>query len=370
LGLLDYYRQFEGLSEEEINRELREQAQERKRLALATAQTLDLSQTTWPELPHPNVVNAITFVARSGMHRYPEIRAGELRSELAHRHNIEPTRIAIGSGAAALLSATAGALMGPGQELVCPWPSYPLFPVMAARAHGTAVPVRTASVDGWIDGILGAVTKRTRLAVLASPNDPTGELLGSNGLERLLAELPEHVAVLLDEALIDLVDAHPRDASLEALQQHPRLIVFRSFSKAWGLAGLRVGYALGGPGAEKLLADIEPDFGIGALEQAGALEALRSCSALVAQRATAVASERRGLLDALRGLGFEATEARANFVWVRHESVAGDELASRLRSAGVLIAPGGNLGEPAWARIAVHNRRTTARLLGAIEKAI
>ncbi len=370
MGLLDYYRQFEGRSEEEVNRELREQSEQRKRLALATVQTLDLAQTTWPQLPHANVVNAITFAARSGMHHYPEIRAGALRSELSIRHDLEPTRIAIGHGATQLLSAAAATLMGPGQELVCPWPSYPLFPVMADRAHGSAVAVRTASVEGWVDGVLGALTDNTRLVVLASPNDPTGELLSTQELERLLRALPEQVAMLLDEALIELVDSHPHDASLRLLDDHPRLLVFRSFSKAFGLAGLRVGYALGGPGAEKLLAAIEPEFGIGELQQAGALEALRSSTELVSKRAAALARDRRSLLESLRQRHFEASESRVNFVWVRHESTAADELAARLRNAGVLIARGGALGEPAWARIAVHNAATNDRLLTTIDQVL
>ncbi|MGH2833141.1 MAG: aminotransferase class I/II-fold pyridoxal phosphate-dependent enzyme, partial [Solirubrobacteraceae bacterium] len=239
---MDYYRQFEGLSEEEVNAGLREEAAERKRKALTTVQTLDLSQTTWPELPHPYVVNAITFVARAGLHSYPRTRSSKLQNELAHRHGIEASRIVIGNGAAQLLSAATRALIEPGQELLTSWPSYPLFPIMARRAHGRAVPV-----SGGVDELLAAVSSNnTRVLALASPNDPTGELLGVSELERLLNSLPEEVAVLLDESLIEFSNAQPHDSSLALLEEHPRLLVFRSFSKAWGLAGLRVGYALGG----------------------------------------------------------------------------------------------------------------------------
>jgi histidinol-phosphate aminotransferase len=370
LGLLDYYRQFEGLSEEEVNRELREQARERKRRELTRLENLDLSQTTWPELPHPNVANAITFAARRGLQRYPALRAPELRNELAHRHELEPARIAIGNGAAQLLVAATAALMQPGQELITPWPSYPLFPVMANRAHASAVPVRAASVDGWVPAVLAAVGARTRLVAIASPNDPTGELLGARELRRLLDALPQEVAVLLDEALVEFADGRSRDASLELLEEQPRLIVFRSFSKAWGLAGLRVGYALGGPGAEGLLAQIEPDFTINDVAQAGALEALRSCSELIPERARALAGQRKRLLRALRARGFAATESQANFVWVKHPRIAGDELTARLRRVGVLIASGATLGEPEWVRIAVHGAPATDRLLDAIDQAL
>ncbi len=124
-----------------------------------------------------------------------------------------------------------------------------------------------------------------RVIALASPNDPTGELLRRRAsCERLLEGLPDGVAVLLDESLVEFADAQPSNASLELLEDHPRLLVFRSFSKAWGLAGLRIGYAIGGPGSGELLAELEPDLGVSEVSQAGALEALRSCSELIEQR--------------------------------------------------------------------------------------
>jgi len=368
VGLLDYYRQFEALSEEEVNEELREQARERKSRELARVETLDLSQTVWPELSHPNVANAITFVARRGIQRYPTLRAQELRNELAHRHGVEPVRIAIGNGASQLLSSATAALMRPEHELVTPWPSYPLFPVMASRAHGSAVPARASSVNGWVDAVLAAVGERTRIVALASPNDPTGEQLPTSELLRLLGALPAEVAVFLDEALIELADTREPDASLTLLDEHPRLLVFRSFSKAWGLAGLRVGYALGGPGAEDLLAQIEPDFGIGEIPQAGALEALRSTSAELPLRVRSIALERERMLDGLRARSFEASESRVNFVWVRHARIAGDALTERLGRVGVLVASGAALGEPAWVRIAVQRALATDRLLDSLDK--
>ena len=140
MGLLDYYRQFEGMSEEEVNAGLREEAAERRRKALTRVDTLDLSQTTWPELPHPRIVSAITFVARRGLHRYPHLRGTDLRTELAERHGVEPERLILGNGAAELLSAATRALIEPGQQLLTRWPSYPLYPLMARRAHGQRRP--------------------------------------------------------------------------------------------------------------------------------------------------------------------------------------------------------------------------------------
>jgi histidinol-phosphate aminotransferase len=363
VGLLDYYKQFEGMTEEEVNEQLREEAAERKRKALTRVETLDLSQTTWPDLPHSDVVSAITFVARRGMQRYPHMRGSQLRARLAERHSVDQGRVIVGNGAGELLSAATRALIEPGQELVTPWPSYPLFPIMARRAHGRAVPV-----DGGVDAVLEAVGESTRAVALASPNDPTGELLPTAELERLLAGLPDHVGVLLDESLVEFADAQPIDSSLRLLEKNPRLLVFRSFSKAWGLAGLRCGYALGGPGAEDLLAELEPDLGVSEISQAGALESLRNCSELLARRVRRVGKERERLTTSLRQRGFELSDSQANFLWVAHPTIDGGELAARLARSGILVAAGEALGEPRHVRIAIHDESSSTRLLNAIDR--
>ena len=366
MGLLDYYRQFEGMSEEEVNQGLREQAAERRRKALTRVETLDLSQTTWPELAHPSIVTAITFIARRGLQRYPHLRGSRLHDELAARHGVDPGRLILGNGAAELLSAATRALIEPGQRLITSWPSYPLYPIMARRAHGHAAPV-----TGGVDELLEASAEHnTRVIALASPNDPTGELLPSGELARLLDGLPEGVAVLLDESLVEFADAQPTDSSLELLEHHPRLLVFRSFSKAWGLAGLRIGYALGAPGAEDLLAELAPDLGVSEVSQAGALEALRSCSEQLTERVRLISAERVALSGALRERGFEVTDSQANFLWAAHPSLDGGELVARLARAGVLIAGGDALGESRHVRIGLRNSASTERFLGALDKAL
>jgi histidinol-phosphate aminotransferase len=367
MGLLDYYRQFEGMSEEEINHGLRAQAAERRRKALTRVETLDLSQTTWPELAHPHIVSAITFTAQRGMQRYPHLRGSELHDELAARHGVDSGRLILGNGAAELLSSATRALIEPGQRLITSWPSYPLYPIMARRAHGRAVPV-----TGGVDALLQAAgeDEDTRVIALASPNDPTGELLSAADLARLLDGLPEGVAVLLDESLVEFADSQPVDSSLELLERHPQLLVFRSFSKAWGLAGLRIGYALGAPGSEELLAELAPDLGVSEVSQAGALEALRSCSELVAERVRLISAERVALSAALRERHFEVADSQANFLWVAHPSVDGGELVARLARAGVLVAGGDALGEPRHVRIGLRDAACSERLLDALDKAL
>jgi histidinol-phosphate aminotransferase len=365
VGLLDYYRQFQGLSEQEVNARLREEAARRRERALARLEPLDLSRTTWPHLPHPYVVNAVTYVARRGLHRYP-VDASELRAELAGRHGLGPEQVVAGHGAADLLRSAAQAVLEPGREVICPWPTYSLLGTLASRTGAQTVRVPEYSAAA----LLEAVTPNTGAIALASPNDPTGQLMGSQELRQLLEGLPPAVVVLLDQALVEFAEAEPLDAALSLLDAHPGLLVFRSFSKAWGLAGLRFGYAFGGPGARPLLERIAPDLGINELTQAGALEALRSGSGLTADRRAQVAAERAWLSAAVRKLGMSVAESEANFLWLSVAGGDGDELARRLARSGVTVAPGAPLGDSRGVRVSVQDRGASERLLGALGSAL
>jgi histidinol-phosphate aminotransferase len=363
-GLFGYYRQFEGLSEEEVNVELRKEAEERRTKALSRLDPLDLTQTTWPEYPHPAIVNAITFAARRGLHRYLDRSSGALRAEIAGRHGVPADRIVVGDGAAQLLHDAAAALLEPDDELITPWPSYPLYPVMARRARGHAVPIAGFSVDG----VLAAVNDRTRMVALCNPNDPTGELVGVAELRTLLEQLPERAVVLLDEALRDFADAEELDATLALLDDFPRLLIFRTFSKAWGLAGLRVGYALGGPGAEPLLEELAPELGVNELAQAGALEALRTVSGIVQRRRATIGANRAQLLRELGERGIGVAPSQANVLWIAGSGPhGGADLAQRLERSGVMVRSGAQLGAPDRVRVAVpHREQDVERLLRAL----
>ena len=352
-GLLGYYKQFEGLSEDEINADLREQADERRAKALSRVEPLDLSRTTWPDYPHPAIVNAITFAARRGLHRYLDRSSAELRSELAHRHGVDEGRLVVGDGIAQLISEAAAALLEPDDELITPWPSYALYPVVARHARGVAVPVAGFSVDG----ILEAVNDRTRLVALCNPNEPTGELLGVDELARLLETLPERTVVLLDEALRDFADAEPLDATLALLERFPRLLIFRTFSKAWGLAGLRCGYALGGPGAEPLLEQLAPELGVNELAQAGALEAVRTVGGVIERRRATIAAHRDRLTAELRERGLDVGASQANVLWLPAPGPHGaSDLAARLDRSGIVVQTGNGVGAPDRVRLTVPHR--------------
>src|SRR5437870_2505176 len=179
MGLLDYYRQFEDLSESEYNQTLRERRAREKALALEHVPVLDLSGTEWPEYPNAEVVQASVYTARGRINGYPDSHATRLRRALAERHNIKADQIVIGNGVAELLQTAAYLLLANDDELVTCWPSYGLYQTIALRAG--ARPVAVDLVDGHADtaALLSAITSRTRVLALCNPNDPTGTYIDS-----------------------------------------------------------------------------------------------------------------------------------------------------------------------------------------------
>jgi histidinol-phosphate aminotransferase len=357
VGFRDYYRQFDDLDEELLNRERRERRARERRLALERVPDLDISGTEWPDLPDSEIVNAAIARARGRVNGYPDRHASGVRRLLADRHGIAPEKIVLGNGAAELLQSAAMALLTQGDELLMPWPSYPLYPLMAAHAYARPHPCDRG-------GLLDEVSERTRAVVICNPNDPTGDHMRADELGALLAALPEHVHVLLDEALVHFQDVEDLDACLRLIEAFPRLLVVRTFSKAYGLSGLRAGYALSSDAA--LLTAVAPVLGVNALTQAAVEHALRTGDAEIERRRRAVSRERAQLLDALTKLPVDVSPSQANFVWLAARSMSGDQLAHGLRRHGVIVAPGGPLGADDHIRATVRDAAATDRLLRAL----
>ena len=359
MGLLDYYRQFEDIGQEEWNQGLRERRAREKALALEKVPTIDLSGTEWPDMPNSEVVNAAIARARGRVNGYPDRHAAGVRELLAERHGIAPEQIVLGNGAAELLQSAAFKLLGPGDELVTPWPSYPLYPLMASRAGGRPV-------VGGID----AIGERTRVLVLCNPNDPTGAYVPASEVDVVAAGLPEQVHLLVDEALIQFQNVEPEDSVLRLVSRHERLVVFRTFSKVYGLSGLRAGYAVGNPAAAELLDSLAPALGVNALTQAAVEQALRIGDAEVQRRRELVIEQRTRLMQALEDLPVDAPPSQANFVWLHAAGMTGSELAARLETSGVIVAPGGPLGADDHVRASIRGAGGTDRLIEALTKAL
>jgi histidinol-phosphate aminotransferase len=370
MGLLDYYKQFEDVPEEELNEQRRARREREKRLALERQPVLDLSSTEWPELPNSEVINASIATARGRVNGYPDRHAGEVRARLAERHAVEPERIVVGNGAAELLQAAAMALMSAGDELLTPWPSYPLYPLMASRAGGRPVAVDVGEDGQGLDALRDAVTEHTRVVVICNPNDPTGTYVAADRIAALAASLPERVHLLVDEALVHFQDAEPLDSVLRLTDAFPRLLVVRTFSKVYGLSGLRAGYAVGSPSTTRLLDAIAPVLGVNALTQAAVVQTLQISGPEVERRRNAVVEERHRLLTALERFPVAFTASQANFVWMAADGLSGAALANRLERESITVAPGGPLGADDHIRAAIRDAGATNRLLHALEQVL
>jgi histidinol-phosphate aminotransferase len=364
MGLLDYYRQFDDVDEEVINQRLRERRAQERALALERVPTIDLSSSEWPDFPNSEIVNASIAAARGRVNGYPDRHATRVREMLASRHGVQPEQVVVGNGAAELLQLATMVLLGSGEELVSPWPSYPLYPLMAQRAGGRPVPVEPDA-----DAIRAAVNDRTRLVTICNPNDPTGTYMDSGALGELIGSLPDHVHVLLDEAYIQFQDVEPEDACLRLVDAFPQLLVFRTFSKIYGLSGLRAGYVVGSTASADVLSALAPALGISVLTQVALAQALKIGDAEIERRRALVIEQRDRLLRALHDLPVDAPDSQANFVWLHASGLTGAQLTGALEKAGVIVAPGGPLGADDHVRASIRGAAATDRLLAALAQA-
>jgi histidinol-phosphate aminotransferase len=363
MGLLDYYRQFDDVDEEVINRGLRERRARERALALERVPTIDLSSSEWPDFPNSEIVNASIAAARGRVNGYPDRHATKVRELLADRHGVQPEQVVVGNGAAELLQMATMILLDRG-ELVSPWPSYPLYPLMAQRAGG-----RPVAVEPNAGAVRAAIGGRTRLVVICNPNDPTGTYMRSDEVGELVASLPDHVHVLLDEAYVQFQDVEAEDACLRLVDAFPRLLVFRTFSKIYGLSGLRAGYVVGSTASGDILSALAPALGISVLTQAGLAQALKIGDREIERRRALVIEQRTRLLRALHDLPVDAPDSQANFVWLHASGLTGAQLTGALEKAGVIVAPGGPLGADDHVRASIRGAAATDRLLSALAAA-
>jgi histidinol-phosphate aminotransferase len=370
VGLLDYYRQFDDIGESEYNKTLRERRAREKALALERVPTLDLSGTEWPELPNAEVVSASVYQARGRLNGYPDPDATQVRRALAERHNIRGAQIAIGNGAAELLRSAVYLLAAGGGEVVVPRPTQPLYASLATRAGAPVVEPGMPDGGPDVEALARSMSERTRVLVLCNPNDPTGAYIPSERLGELLSRLPEHVHVLLDESYAQFQDVEAEDACMSLVEAFPRLLAVRSFSRIYGLSGIRAGYAVGAASATSLLGALAPALGVNALTQAAMLQALRVGDSDIQGRRDTVLEERTRVLRALSALPITAPPTQANFVWMSAQGLSGEQLAARLEASRVLVADGKDFGDQRYVRAAIRDRHAADRLLWALGEAL
>jgi histidinol-phosphate aminotransferase len=326
-----------------------------------------LASNESPYPPVPAVIEAIT-AALSGLNRYPDPTNSALRRKLSDRHGVPASRIAIGNGSCDVLLAAGDALLEPGAELVYAWPSFSVYPHLAAAsgAHALEVPL-DAEHKHDLEAMRKEITVATRLVIVCNPNNPSSTALPLDEIADFVADIPRHVCVILDEAYVEFNVLQDPDDSVDLLKKHPNLVLLRTFSKIYGLCGLRVGYALAGSDEFRTAVDqVRQPFFCNAAAQAAALEALNHQDE-VARRVERNLAERIGLEEGLRGLGLDPADSQANFVWFDlGEDRDEPELVRGLAQRGVLVRAGGALGRDGALRVTVGTQAENERFLEAL----
>ena len=332
---------------------------------------IKLASNENPFGPSPRAVEAMS-AALASTNFYPDNDASELRTVLAERHKLAPEQVVVAAGSTALLGIIARTLLAPGLNAVTSERSFIVYPIAVQAAGGRLIlaPMRNDAFD--LDALLAAITAETRIVFIANPNNPTGTLLPPTEIERFLDRVPEHVIVVLDEAYSDFAAyfATARGVeysrSLDYLRAGRKIVVLRTFSKAHGLAGIRIGYGMGPPELMRYFARMRTTFSVSGVAQAGALAALRD------EEHTHMALENnaegvRLLMEKLSEMGFRPVPTWGNFIYCDIGEDA-SAFSKRLQNEGVIIRPLGPWGAPNAIRITIGTPDQNRQFLAAFKK--
>jgi histidinol-phosphate aminotransferase len=286
------------------------------------------------------------------LNRYPDGGAFELHRGLAERHGLEPDWIAVGAGADGCIDMLSQAALDPGDEIVCGWPSFPSYVIYAAKQSAVARPIALADHRYDLDALLDAMTERTKLAYICHPNNPTGTVSTRDELDAYFQRVPPHVLTVVDQAYFEYIDSPDYDDAIERyLKSGKRVVVLRTFSKIYGLAGLRVGYAVAAPEVCAAMVKVRRPFDVTTSAQVAALASLGDEAELVRRRA--VNAEGLARLEAiLREAGMSPVPSAGNFLYADTGADA-VELYERLLREGAIVRPLAGFGAPTAVRVSV-----------------
>ncbi|MBT1610146.1 MULTISPECIES: histidinol-phosphate transaminase [Curtobacterium] len=300
----------------------------------ASDSAFKLSSNENPFSPLPGVVQAVQ--AQTSFNRYPDATALALRAVLANRFGLTAEQVHVAPGSVAILHELARATSGPGDEIVYAWRSFEAYPGVVTVAGATSVQVPNRADGGHdLDAMAAAVTERTRMVLVCSPNNPTGPIVTAAEFDAFMAAVPQSVLIVLDEAYAEFVTDEAAVHGHPLLAAHPNLVVLRTFSKAYGLAGLRVGYALGPDYVLDAVRACAIPLSVTAQGQAAALASLEREAELL-ERVTEIAALRDRIVAELRAQGWDVPDAQGNFLWLP----TGDRTATAaaaFEDAGIIV---------------------------------
>jgi len=336
--------------------------------AIASGDVAQLASNESPISPHPKVVDAIARAA-SHMNRYPDPGATELRRRIAERHETEPGRIAVGNGSCEILLAASEALCEPDDEIVFAWPSFSMYPYLPALSGAREIRVPLEGYVHDLDAIAAEVTAATQMVLVCNPNNPTGTYIGAERIAAFCEQVPDHVTVILDEAYIEFQQTDDPDATLDLLARFPNLVLLRTFSKCYGLAGVRVGYAIGSTKFREAVDAVRQPFSVNAVAQAAGAEAIRHQDD-VARRVEQTIIERVFVEESLREMGLKIADSEANFTWIDLGDAEEGAVVRGLEERKVLVRPGTPLGGPGHIRVTFGAHAENERFLAALRELI
>jgi histidinol-phosphate aminotransferase len=324
-----------------------------------------------PYGPSPMAVKAMQAVL-SESNFYPDNDAGELRQRLADHHKVQPEQVVPTAGSTALLGIITRTLLSPGLNAITSERSFIVYPIATQAAGGRLIRVPTLN-DGFdLNTIAAAVDQHTRIIYVSNPNNPTGTLIPPPELDRFLDKMPEHVIVILDEAYYDFaldfaaIRGVEYSRALDYVKQGRRLVVLRTFSKAHGLAGLRVGYGIGPSELMSYFARMRTTFSVSAVAQVGAMAALED-DAHIRKTLRNNSEQAERLIAKMTDLGYHPVLTWANFLYCD----LGDDaaaVATRLQAEGVIVRPLGPWGAPSAIRITIGTPEQNDIFLNAFRK--
>ncbi|MFF1709906.1 histidinol-phosphate transaminase [Streptomyces sp. NPDC058268] len=296
-----------------------------------------LSSNENPYPPLPGVMES-ALAAAGVFNRYPDMACTGLMNELADRFGVPVSHVATGTGSVGVAQQLIQATSGPGDEVIYAWRSFEAYPIITQVSGATSVKVPLTPGDVHdLDAMADAITDRTRLIFVCNPNNPTGTVVRKAELERFLDRVPSDVLVVLDEAYREFIRDPEVPDGVEIYRDRPNVAVLRTFSKAYGLAGLRVGFAIAHEPVAAALRKTAVPFGVSQLAQDAAVASLRAEDELMGRVGSLVA-ERTRVVEALRGQGWTVPETQANFVWLRLGERTSD-FAAACEKAGVVVRP-------------------------------
>ena len=357
---INYSRKLDALPHYEGGMDL-----ERARRLYETTEVIKLASNESPWGPHPAVLEKVAEAAANA-NRYPDQYASLLRERIAARYDYDPAGIAVANGSCEILLAASLALCEPGAEIVYAWPAFSMYPQLAPLSGATEIRVPlNDSYEHDLEAMLAEITVATQLVLVCNPNNPTGTYISAERIAEFCERVPGHVTVILDEAYIELQAVDDPFATVDLLKRFPNLVLLRTFSKVYGLAGLRCGYALGSARFRAAVDAVRQPFSVNLLAQAAGAEAITHQDD-VERRVVRTVAERNDVEEQLAELGLGTAATQTNFSWISLGDRDDAEIVEALGKQGVIVRGGTPLGGPGHIRVTYGTAAENAKFIEAL----